>query len=285
MSEKEEGNGVSKRRKRKRRNLPDNHTDNATRIDPNNGRIDASDMFKGAEEGEGEEGVLGSPQAARCLSDIQDTFETINDNPYTDPETGRFKAGNPGRPFGDRERSSDAEGDGDTEEVDLFRAFHRALKKFGPEKFCLQLLKNSPVSASQLLANLSKSSSALRTNSTERQITIITSLPPPNTLGDQLKTVLSSDTSAGEGDTGIGVEHTAPSDRGSPDPVHYDFKPAQSDMDRLQSDLSDRAALRRLRYPPDPQGGPGGPSTAGGIVDVDGESRGWTDVSGKKGMW
>ena len=69
--------------------------------------------------------------------------------------SGRPGPGMPRRSKAGR-KGEEREGDGGEGEIDLLAAFYDALRAFGPKEFCRKLLKTSPVSAAQLLANLRK---------------------------------------------------------------------------------------------------------------------------------
>ncbi len=88
-----------------------------------------------------------------------DNIDNIDYSQYKDSK-GHFLKGFPGGPGRGHKKNTENtcvdSGEGDDEDLGLLSAFHRALKRHGVEKFCLDLLKKSPVSAAQLLMNLKK---------------------------------------------------------------------------------------------------------------------------------
>jgi len=145
------GDGSVNRRRRRRRAVP--KTVENTCEENTGAEVFQDDQ--GADASTAQSDTISTP-----IHDAQTDGDTQTVEPDWDsmPSKGYFSGRpGPGRPKS-TERSEEGEGnDSQTGEgVDLLKAFLDALRVYGPQKYCRELLKKSPVSAAQLLANLRK---------------------------------------------------------------------------------------------------------------------------------
>ena len=87
---------------------------------------------------------------------------------------GKFRVGNKGGPGRPPAKPIKQEGEGsDGGEVDLLAAFNAYLKQYGPERFCKELLRKSPVTFAQTLNSLAKLQAAGGSLSKDERINVL----------------------------------------------------------------------------------------------------------------
>ncbi len=190
------------------------------------------------------DGVQHSGNGAESAAEHQSFVES---NDGIRDSRGRFLPGNPGSPGRPRKEETGSEGGvgdgvGEDGQIDLLKVFTEALRAFGPKRFVRELLKRSPVAASQLLMNLQRNEPA--NGSGQTNIIVQPGMPIPN-VNAPAPVIDDPDVQ-----DAVAIQHEPPEppeDLNSWDDLHDE--PEDDDLDELleQAEVDDPPPVRRRR--------------------------------------